>query len=403
MNSATTNRSVLIVEDDQVIANIYRSRFEKAGYAVEVAPDGQAGFYRIHEAHPSAVLLDLMLPQMNGVDILKKIRAQKRFATLPIIVFTNAYLTGPGQEAAKAGATMVFNKATSTPQQVVDAVEQSLSLNPGALAEPMRPAAAAASAQAQASPAAAKSQPDADAAFLHELTASVTQQAPETAATLNDLAGAVAAAGDDTTRLERLQELYRKVHSTTGNTGLAGLTTVSRFSAALEALLKELHEKPDQFSDSPQRTLVTATELLGILLQEGSKVEAASAGQNSILVLDHDAISRRAIVYALERVHLKPIAVDDPIVAKALLANNRFDLIIVDSDAAQQFATDFIGTLRQNPAHSQTPIVTVVAPADFAARSAPAPGQIEDMIAKPFLFIELAVKSLVQILRMRLK
>ncbi len=60
-------RKILIIEDDHLIASIYKSKFEKAGYEVDVAYDGQTGFYRIHEIRPNAVLLDLMLPQMNGL------------------------------------------------------------------------------------------------------------------------------------------------------------------------------------------------------------------------------------------------------------------------------------------------------------------------------------------------
>ena len=73
-------KKLLIIEDDPIIANIYRSLFEKENYKVEVAADGQSGFYKIHEERPDVVLLDLMLPLINGCDILRKIRAQKAFA-----------------------------------------------------------------------------------------------------------------------------------------------------------------------------------------------------------------------------------------------------------------------------------------------------------------------------------
>src|SRR5262245_36120265 len=124
-------KKILIVEDDPVVAHIYKSRLEKEGYEVEVSPDGQTGFYRIHEFHPDAVLLDLMLPKMNGVEILKKIRAQPQFTKTPIIVFTNAYVPNMIQEAFQAGATQVFNKATLTPRQVIDALQTAMYLNTG--------------------------------------------------------------------------------------------------------------------------------------------------------------------------------------------------------------------------------------------------------------------------------
>ena len=120
-------KKILIIEDDPVVAHIYRSRLEKEGYNVEAAEDGQTGFYRIHEFHPDGVLLDLMLPKMNGVEILKKIRAQSQFAHTPILVFTNAYVPNMIQEAQSAGASHVFNKATITPRQILDTLQLLLS------------------------------------------------------------------------------------------------------------------------------------------------------------------------------------------------------------------------------------------------------------------------------------
>ena len=97
-------KKILIIEDDPVVAHIYRTRLEKSGYTVEVCEDGQSGFYRIHEFHPQGVLLDLMLPKMNGVDILKKIRAEAEFSHIPVIVFTNAFVPNMIQDAMSAGA-----------------------------------------------------------------------------------------------------------------------------------------------------------------------------------------------------------------------------------------------------------------------------------------------------------
>src|SRR5438034_10052318 len=115
-------KKVLIVEDDSIVVHIYKTRLEKEGYEVEIAPDGQSGFYRIHEFEPDAVMLDLMLPKMNGLDILKKIRAEAKFSKIPVVVFTNAYVPNMINEAFQAGATQVFNKATLTPRQILDAL-----------------------------------------------------------------------------------------------------------------------------------------------------------------------------------------------------------------------------------------------------------------------------------------
>src|SRR5437667_8722696 len=125
-------KKILIIEDDPIVGHIYKTRLEKEGYQPQVAADGQSGFYRIHEFEPDAVLLVLMLPKMNGVEILKKIRAEGKFNKTPIMVFTNAYVPNMINESFLAGATLVFNKATLTPRQIIDALYNAIF--PGAAA-----------------------------------------------------------------------------------------------------------------------------------------------------------------------------------------------------------------------------------------------------------------------------
>src|SRR5438132_9941557 len=124
-------KKVLIVEDDQIVANIYRTRFSTDGFQVEVALDGSSGLEMARNFRPDAIVLDLMMPKMSGVDFMKQIRAQPDFEQLPVIVFSNTYLTNMVQEAWKAGATRCLSKTSCTPKQVVDVVRNSLSTNGG--------------------------------------------------------------------------------------------------------------------------------------------------------------------------------------------------------------------------------------------------------------------------------
>ena len=72
-------KTILIIEDDPIVGSVYRSKLEQEGFAVEIAVDGPTGLRRIEELHPDGVLLDLLLPGMNGIHLLKKIRSQKQF------------------------------------------------------------------------------------------------------------------------------------------------------------------------------------------------------------------------------------------------------------------------------------------------------------------------------------
>src|SRR5205807_3664790 len=104
-------KKILIVEDDQIVANIYRNKFSVEGFQVEIALDGEAGMEMVRSFRPDAVILDLMLPRLTGVDLMKKIRLEPNCQQLPVVVFSNTYLTNMVQEAWKAGATKCLSKA----------------------------------------------------------------------------------------------------------------------------------------------------------------------------------------------------------------------------------------------------------------------------------------------------
>src|SRR4051794_23396048 len=125
-------KKILIIEDDQIVANIYRNKFSVEGFQVEVALDGYLGMEMLRSFRPDAVILDLMLPKMTGVDFMKQVRAEPDFQQLPVIVFSNTYLTNMVQDAWKAGATKCLSKANCTPKQVIEVLRSTLSNAPGA-------------------------------------------------------------------------------------------------------------------------------------------------------------------------------------------------------------------------------------------------------------------------------
>src|SRR5436190_12456223 len=122
-------KKILIIEDDQIVANIYRNKFSVEGFQVEVASDGPTGLETLQNFRPDAVILDLMLPGMTGVEVMKRVRALPEFQKLPIIVFSNTYLTNMVQEAWKAGATKCLSKANCSPKQLIEVVRNSVARN----------------------------------------------------------------------------------------------------------------------------------------------------------------------------------------------------------------------------------------------------------------------------------
>ena len=119
---------IAIIEDDQVINQMYRMKFEAAGFDVATASDGEAGVAIVKKFHPDLILLDLQMPNMNGVEALSLIRALPSHKQTPVIVLTNI-----GEEEApdglrKLGVHSYIVKADFTPRQVVERVKHALNI-----------------------------------------------------------------------------------------------------------------------------------------------------------------------------------------------------------------------------------------------------------------------------------
>src|SRR5207247_9416980 len=116
----------------------------------------------------------------------------------------------------------------------------------------------------------------------------------------------------DPARRPKLFTLYRKGHSLPSNSAVAAAAGVAKMSPALEALLKELYETPKNLNASTLRTLAHTIAFLSVLLEHSSAPEPENLPPPNIMVVDDEAISRRAIIYALEKAHLKCVSVEDP-------------------------------------------------------------------------------------------
>ena len=118
-------KHIVIVEDSRVIASVYRTRLQGEGYGIHAAADGETGLELVERLEPDLVILDLGLPRMSGVEVVAHLRAQPRFAELPIFVLSGAYSQAI-EDAWAAGATGVLSKSTDTPNKVVEVLRAAL-------------------------------------------------------------------------------------------------------------------------------------------------------------------------------------------------------------------------------------------------------------------------------------
>jgi two-component system alkaline phosphatase synthesis response regulator PhoP len=117
---------VAIVEDDLAIAQMYRLKFEAEGYKVEIAENGKLGLALCEEMKPDMVLLDLMMPEMNGDEMLVKMRKTDWGKTIKVIILTNVGEQEAPEHLKDLGITAFIVKADMTPRQVADLVKTHL-------------------------------------------------------------------------------------------------------------------------------------------------------------------------------------------------------------------------------------------------------------------------------------
>lgn len=83
-----SGQRIVIIEDDPDIAELLRFNLEEEGYRVDVSPKGSTGLDRVRDRPPNLLILDLMLPDMSGLEVCKRVRSQESLARLPILMLT---------------------------------------------------------------------------------------------------------------------------------------------------------------------------------------------------------------------------------------------------------------------------------------------------------------------------
>lgn len=117
---------IAIIEDDQAISQMYRIKFETEGYDVETASNGKLGLELAEKMRPDIILLDLMMPEMNGDEMLTKLRATAWGKNIKVIILTNVGEQEAPETLKEHGVRRFIVKAEMTPRQVAEMVKAEL-------------------------------------------------------------------------------------------------------------------------------------------------------------------------------------------------------------------------------------------------------------------------------------
>ncbi len=115
-------KKIIIVEDEEILRNLLQKKLIAEGYEVEVAEDGEVGLSKIRANRPDLILLDIIMPKMNGIEMLEEMAKDESLKDIPVIVVSNSGQPVEIDRAQKLGARDWLVKTEFEPQEVIDKV-----------------------------------------------------------------------------------------------------------------------------------------------------------------------------------------------------------------------------------------------------------------------------------------
>ena len=369
----TKKKTILILDDDQPVSEGYREKLQAQGFKVELAAAFDTTLQFFKKTAVDLAILDLCLPGINVVELIKNIRSDSGIPSTPIIAFSNPYLGTLTQAAVEAGATKSVAKVDTTPERLLEFVRE-LGVN--------------------ASPKVG------GRGAVEALEAN--QEKPPSNLLINrsEIMAKLRASYQNFTRAERedlrrtaLLQMHRHLRLLAGSANVLALRKVVQLSTALEALFVELYTEPAKITASVVRTIAHSIETLASLFDRPANSQDEVI-PSKILVVDDEVIARQLICSAVGKADLEAVGLDDPLAAQRLLKRERFDLIFLDVEMPGLTGLELCVKIRAMEPNRSTPIVFVTSHSDFGSRAQSALSGGNDFIAKPFLLVEVALKAI---------
>ncbi len=119
-------KSILFAESDSFLINIYQTKLELKGYKVFIANDGEKALNLVKRNPPDLILSEIVLPKINGFDLIKKIKKSKKLAGIPIVFLTNLSAKDDIKKAFDLGVDAYLIKAHNLPDEAVEKIIETL-------------------------------------------------------------------------------------------------------------------------------------------------------------------------------------------------------------------------------------------------------------------------------------
>jgi DNA-binding response OmpR family regulator len=128
MSKSEDKLKVLIVDDDAFLSGIYATKLELEGFQVATARDGDEGLKMAQKEMPQLILLDVLMPKLDGFEVLKRLKADAALKGIPVIMLTNLGQKEDIEQALREGAEDYLIKAHFVPAEAVDKIRKVLNI-----------------------------------------------------------------------------------------------------------------------------------------------------------------------------------------------------------------------------------------------------------------------------------
>lgn len=117
------SKKIVLADDEQFISIAYSDGLTRAGYDIVVAHDGEEALEKIRAEHPDLILLDLMMPKVNGFDVLKAVKADPQLQAIPVVILSNLSQHTDEDEVRRLGAMDFIVKSDISLEQLIERIK----------------------------------------------------------------------------------------------------------------------------------------------------------------------------------------------------------------------------------------------------------------------------------------
>ena len=125
-NIKRNNKTICIVDDEPTIVEMYSFKLKLAGYKVISASDGEEGYQVISRGKPDLAIIDLIMPNMDGLSLVRKLKSDKELKDIPIIILTNLDSPEEKREASELGVLFFLVKPHFLPSKILEIIDEVL-------------------------------------------------------------------------------------------------------------------------------------------------------------------------------------------------------------------------------------------------------------------------------------